>query len=139
MKATVRYSFVKVADKEAIISLYKAAGWWHEEQAERDTLPLLVRNSFCFMVAKDASGNIIGMGRAISDGVSDAYIQDVFVKESCRKQGIGRQIILRIKGYCLRKGLTWIGLIAQPGTSEFYKKLGFAVMDDYTPMLFIPH
>jgi len=40
----------------------------------------LVRSSFAFAIAVHReSGATVGMGRAISDGVSDAYIQDLIV------------------------------------------------------------
>ena len=75
------------------------------------------------------------MGRAVSDGVSDAYIQDVVVLKKFRRAGIGNRIIEKIIE-CLRsRRIGWIGLIAEPGTQPFYQRLGFAAMAGYTPML----
>jgi len=39
---------------------------------------------------------IIGMGRAISDRVSDAYIQDVTVHSDYRGRGIGKAIVRKL-------------------------------------------
>ena len=111
--------------KEQIVELYKSGGWW-EEHYDADGLDALIKGSFAFAIAVDAStGNAIGMGRAISDGVSDAWLQDIVVLDDYRKHGIGRAIIQKLLDHCISKGLTWIGLVAEPGTKEFYKPLGF--------------
>jgi ribosomal protein S18 acetylase RimI-like enzyme len=65
------------------------------------------------------------MGRVISDGASDGYIQDVVVLPEFRGRGIGREIIRRLTDRCVAAGLTWIGLVAEPGTQKFYETLGF--------------
>jgi GNAT superfamily N-acetyltransferase len=80
------------------------------------------------------SGKAIGMGRLISDGVSDAYIQDLVVLSDYRNQGIGRQIVKVLLDYCLSKGILWIGLIAEPDQDGFYSNLGFKSMLKYVPM-----
>jgi aralkylamine N-acetyltransferase len=66
-------------DKIEIANLYRAGGWWKEEY-DPDELPRLIQGSFLFAVAVDKkTGRAIGMGRVISDGVSDGYIQDLVV------------------------------------------------------------
>lgn len=136
MQNDISYEVVKTANSDELINLYKEGGWWNENPIERCNLPFLVKNSFCFMVATTAEGKIIGMGRVIADGVSDGYIQDVIVSNLYRNKGIGKELVVRLRDYCLNKGLSWIGLIAEPGTKEFYAKLGFSEMMDYKPMIF---
>jgi len=119
-----------------IVRLYKAANWW-KESYDAKHLPRLIQNSFAFVVAVDTDkGKTIGMGRVISDAVSDAYIQDVVVLDDYRKQGIGTMIIDNLVSYCTSKGIHWIGLIAEPGSAQFYKNSGFHVMVEYIPMLY---
>jgi len=77
----------------------------------------------------------VGMGRAISDGVSDAYIQDVTVLKELRGRGIGKGIVQTLTGFLKERGLQWIGLISEPGYERFYESLGFKVMPNYTPFL----
>lgn len=111
--------------KEQIVELYKSGGWWHDSY-NPDNLDSLIKGSFAFAIAVDAStGKAAGMGRAISDGVSDAWLQDIVVLDDYRKRGIGRAIIQKLIRFCQLKGLTWIGLVAEPGTKDFYKPLGF--------------
>jgi len=98
-------------------------------------IPQLLEGGFFVIIATNQKGNAIGMGRLISDGTSDCYIQDVVVFQEYRHKGIGRRIISALKNYALISGHTWIGLISAPGKEEFYKKTGFSIMDKYTPML----
>lgn len=127
---------VREAPIDEIIALYESGGWWRESLEARATLPALIAGSFCFVVAKDHEGHIVGMGRVLSDGVSDAYIQDVAVLQDFRRRGIGRAIVDRLVQHCLERCIGWIGLVAEPGTGDFYASLGFKPLDGYCPHLY---
>jgi GNAT superfamily N-acetyltransferase len=75
------------------------------------------------------------MGRAISDGISDAYIQDVLVLPEYRRHAIGKQIMKTLINHCHKHHIEWIGLIAEPGSIEFYLTLDFQPMKNHIPML----
>ncbi len=117
-----------------IMALYRAAGWWEEGSDDAGLVEAIIRGSHCFLAVQENDG-IVGMGRAISDGVSDAYIQDVTVRPACRGRGIGGQIVRRLVQRLTDDGIGWIGLIAENDSLEFYRQLGFAVMDRSVPML----
>lgn len=74
------------------------------------------------------------MGRIISDGVSDAYLQDIVVLPDWRNRGIGTAIVKKLMTICMHSGIGWIGIIAAPETEYFYRRFGFAKMNGYTPM-----
>lgn len=123
-------------DEEEIADLYRAGGWWKEEYRTED-LRHLMRGSFAFAVAADnITGRAVGMGRVISDGVSDGYIQDLVVYPEFRKQGIGTRMVSALVSRCREAGITWIALIAEPGTEQFYHPLGFHPMEQHVPLLF---
>lgn len=132
----VEYEIVTSAPSEAIVELYQSAGWWRESPEARAVIPSMIRGSLCFIVARALDGRIIGMGRVISDGCSDAYIQDVTVLPSYRGLGIGGELIRRLVGFCVDRKITWIGLVAEPGTQSFYEGLGFGPLAGYQPMLY---
>ena len=135
-RMSVEYRIVDRWDREEIISLYMEGGWWKEGYG-RDGIAPLIGGSFAFMVAVDSeTGGAIGMGRAISDGVSDAYIQDVVVFRAWRGRGIGGEIIGRLLAHCLERGLVWVGLVAEPGTGDFYRRLGFKELKG-EPMVYL--
>ena len=75
--------------EEQIVDLYRAAGWWKEEM-DASKINDLIRGSFLFAVAIDIStGRAVGMGRVISDGIADAYIQDLVVLGRLEELGCG--------------------------------------------------
>lgn len=134
MESEISVHIVREWDIPALVDLYRAGGWGLDEH-DPSRLPELVRSSFAFAVAVDeATGRSIGMGRVISDGVADAYIQDMVVIQEFRGRGAGRKIIRALLVYCYERGITWIALIAEPGTEEFYTGVGFSRMKDHIPM-----
>ncbi len=132
----VEYEAVSSAPVEEIVELYKSAGWWQESSEARSIIPAMIRGSFCFMVARSLDGRIVGMARVISDGCSDAYIQDVTVLHSYRGQGIGSELVRRLTQFCLSRKIGWIGLVSEPGTQGLYEELGYGPLVGYQPMLY---
>ena len=117
-----------------IVALYQEARWWSSQSDNHDLVKRIIKGSHCFCVAW-ARKRIVGMGRSISDGVSDAYIQDVVVSESFRGLGIGTHIVRYMIQKLEADGILWIGLIAEQGAAGFYRPLGFNTMPNSTPML----
>ncbi len=127
---------------DGILALYRLAGWWRSSGTtvrDRDQVRGIVGGSHCFLIATcdaDQETPIVGMGRSISDGASDAYIQDVVVAPDWRGQGIATEIIGRIVRRLQRDAIEWIGLIAERNTKTLYQPLGFSPMADSVPMLY---
>ena len=117
-----------------LIQLYKAEDWLTLKENIPETIRKIINGSHCFFMAKKNS-EIIGMGRAISDGISDAYIQDVTVKKKYRNKKIGANIINEIILSLKSDNIGWIGLVAEKGTEKFYTSIGFKKMDNSVPML----
>jgi N-acetylglutamate synthase-like GNAT family acetyltransferase len=132
----IEIKFVEEWDEKEIINLYKEANWWRNSY-NSSSIKYLIKGSYKFAVVinKDKD-EAIGMGRLISDGVSDAYIQDLVIKDNYRGHGLGKKLVNYLIKYCLLKGIKWIGLISEPGQDEFYSKLGFSKMDKHIPMKF---
>lgn len=114
--------------------LYQEAGWWAPAyDFDPGFLNAIVTRSAVFMGAI-LEKKLIGMGRALSDLVSDAYIQDVTVLKAYRGKGIGRLIIQALVRELRQNGVDWIGLIAEPETARFYEAIGFEPLKDHTPL-----
>ncbi|MGA2914015.1 MAG: GNAT family N-acetyltransferase [Methanoregula sp.] len=132
----IAIQLVHAWNRDEIANLYRAGGWWKEEY-DLTELPHLIQGSFLFAVAVDLkTGHAVGTGRVISDGVSDGYIQDLVVLPKYRKSGIGTQIVSILVKKCIELGISWIGLIAEPGTENFYMPSGFHPMEGHTPLIF---
>ena len=87
---------IRVVDSwsiDEIVELYKAGGWW-KESYDPSLIHQMIAGSFVFAVVVDEQNKkAVGMGRVISDGVSDAYIQDVIVLPKYRGKGIGKKLV----------------------------------------------
>lgn len=92
--------------------------------------PAVLRESFgnsryrCFV---RADGQLVGVGRALADGVDCAYIGDVAVLPEYQGSGLGKAIVTRLLE--LTAGHRKIILYAAPGKESFYLKLGFQPMN----------
>lgn len=124
-------------DEFQIVDLYKSADWW-KECYDPSEINKLIENSFSFAVAIDKKTNkAVGMGRLLSDGVSDAYIQDLVVLNEYRGEGIGKKIVKFLLDVCEKNHIQWIGLISEPNQDLFYEKIGFKKMKNYIPMRYM--
>lgn len=131
----IEVKIVKRAPKRDLLRLYRQAGWWRTSYSDNKAfLDAMVSGSFCFAGAF-AGGLMVGMGRAVSDGVSDAYIHDVTVLKNYRGMGLGKRIVQLILAFLREKGIEWIGLVAEPEAANIYRELGFRSFGDYTPMI----
>jgi ribosomal protein S18 acetylase RimI-like enzyme len=70
---------------------------------------------------------IIGVGRALADGIDCSYICDVAIDPGYQGMGLGRQVITKLLE--LSVGHKKIILYANPGKEGFYRKLGFKQMN----------
>jgi aralkylamine N-acetyltransferase len=122
---------------EQITELYRNQGWW-DGSDKPDLVLRIIHGSHCFMIVHHDQ-EIVGMGRSISDRTSDAYIQDITVKQNSRGKGIGTHIVRMIINRLQKDGVFWIGLIAEKGSHGFYETIGFKQMINSTPMILSNH
>jgi len=69
--------------------------------------------------------DLIGVGRAISDGICQAAIYNVAVDEKYHGKGLGREIINQLVEEVKQCNII---LYTHPNTVDFYEKLGFLKM-----------
>lgn len=90
-----------------------------------DDLRIVFGNSMfkCFVYE---GADLVGVGRALADGVDCSYICDVAVHPQCQGIGLGKSIVKTLAQ--LSAHHRKIILYAAPGREAFYKKLGFKRM-----------
>jgi aralkylamine N-acetyltransferase len=134
----VNYTFITEPTPSqvgAVLDLYRLQGWWgNPADHDPELAGAIIRGSHCFVIAVQ-QGRLVGMGRAISDRASDAYIQDLTVHPEYRGRGIGTRMVRELVGRLKDDGLGWIGLVAEAGTWDFYRRIGFADMPGSVLML----
>ena len=114
----------------AAAELYRVAEWV-DENDDCNFLAAALKNS-CAVCVAYCDDKVCGMGRALGDHVSDAYIQDVVVAPEFRRRGIGGAIVKCLAAELRRQGVEWIGLVGAPGTENFYRSLGLTAPRGYT-------
>ena len=71
-------------------------------------------------------GKLVGVGRALADGIDCSYLCDIAILPSHQGIGLGQQIVSKLVE--LSRGHKKIILYAVPGKEPFYKRFGFKRM-----------
>lgn len=131
----IRFAVTKDLPRADALALYRAAGWFAGDDPAPQ-LDAMIANSFAVSAAFDFAGRLVGMARALSDGVSDAYILDVVVHPDRRGEGVGRGLVSRLAEHLASFGVDWIVCIGVPGTESLYRSAGAEPMTGHTPFRF---
>lgn len=81
-------------------------------------------NSYAVVFVFDGE-NLIGFGRAISDGICQAAIYNIALDEFYHGKGLGREIIQRLINQVSQCNII---LYTHPNTVSYYEHLGFRRM-----------
>ncbi|MEE8375363.1 MAG: GNAT family N-acetyltransferase [Acidimicrobiia bacterium] len=110
-------------DWDELSQLYRKAPLG--EKSPKDLKMVFGNSRFkCFVYAE---GELVGVGRALADGLDCSYLADVAVHPDFQGGGLGKAIIRRLVE--LSDGHKKILLYANPGTEGFYRTLGFYRMN----------
>jgi predicted GNAT family acetyltransferase len=110
-------------DWEELSRLYRIAPLG--EKSPKDLATVFSNSRFkCFAYV---SGDLVGVGRALADGLDCSYIADVAVHPEHQGKGLGTAIIEKLVE--LSAGHKKIILYANPGTEAFYRGIGFYRMN----------
>ena len=132
MRSDIRFEWITGADAATVLRLYGAVGWCEPDDPGDWIGPMFAGS--CAAIAAFDGDRAVGFARALSDGVSDAFIQDVIVDPAYRRRGIARELVTRLTAELVRRGIDWIGLVGVPGTRKLYESCGFEVLPEHTPM-----
>lgn len=120
MEIEIKFDCSGVEWKVVSETLKRVGMGYHEPDVHRKAF----ENSYVTVFVYH-DGQLIGFGRAISDGAYQAAIYDVAVVPEFQKKGIGTKIIANILS---RISQCNVILFASPGKEDFYRKLGLRKM-----------
>ena len=89
-----------------------------------DALLAAVEGSDLVVTAR-AGESLVGLARAISDGVSIVYIQDILVRESHQGRGIGTRLLQAVVDHYPQVRQKVLLTDDRPEQLRFYTALGF--------------
>ena len=88
----IRYVENPVVTLEEVIPLYEAVGWTNYTQ-NPTMLKVAYENSLHILGALNEEGKLVGVLRAVGDGASILFIQDILVYPAYQHQGIGTKLL----------------------------------------------
>ena len=135
----IRYACNPRLDFAAVLDLYASVSWSnytnHPQRLEQ-----AFHQSLFVMAAYDED-KLIGLIRAVGDGLTIVFIQDLLVYPHYQRQGIGRSLLEQmLKRF---KDVYQIQLATELSDKNlaFYQELGFRRQEDFdcTGMIYAPN
>ncbi|KMM38455.1 GNAT family N-acetyltransferase [Guptibacillus hwajinpoensis] len=99
--------------------VYQSVGWMKHTN---DVIKQVFDASDIKVLVK-VNNRIVGLGRAMSDGIFNASIYDIVVHKDFQNKGIAKQIVNHILEQL--KEVSCVHIISTTGNEEFYRKQGF--------------
>lgn len=98
----------------------------HRPIANVERVTKILAGSNMVVTARDESGEIVGLGRGITDGEWVVYLADLAVRDDRQRQGIGTGILDKMKEI-IGPGMG-IVLVAFPPAVDYYRRIGLGEM-----------
>lgn len=108
---------------DELLSLYESVGWT-SYTAYPNRLRQAYENSLFVAGAYDG-GRLIGAVRAVGDGVSIVFIQDLLVRPEYQRRGVGTRLMRMVMERYASVYQMELLTDDTPGTVAFYRSLGF--------------
>lgn len=120
----MRYEFDAPVSSAVLADLRQSVGW---NRMERDLTDPRLRNAF-HLCTFDGE-RLIGYVAVVSNGVTDAYIQDLIVHPDYQRQGIGRVLLKRTLARLHDEGIYMVSVIyGDADLARYYEEFGFTTM-----------
>ncbi len=117
------YQYNEPVSVKAISDLRAAVGWNRMEKEYAN--PLMT--SYCHIAVYEKE-ELIGYVDCVSNGVTDAYIQDLMVHPDYQGKGVGTELMNRMIAYLKEKRIYMISVVFEESLKPFYAKFGFYTM-----------
>jgi N-acetylglutamate synthase-like GNAT family acetyltransferase/nitroimidazol reductase NimA-like FMN-containing flavoprotein (pyridoxamine 5'-phosphate oxidase superfamily) len=101
--------------------------YWNKDRFDDASIRTAHHRSSAWMLARDASGAVVGTARAVSDGEKYAYIGDVAVRADHRARGVGAALMKALLDHPSLRRARRVELATRDAMS-FYERLGFRVV-----------
>lgn len=108
-------------DLNAVRTLLLESGW--RGRAEDPARLATIIDAGTFALVAEIDGEVVGFGRAVTDGVSNGYLSMLVVSPLHRRRGIGRSLVSALVGDDPR--ITWVLRAGIPESVPFWEAMGF--------------
>ena len=105
------------------VTLYNDAGWLAYTR-QPDRLMQALKNSLYLLCAYE-DGELVGLLRAVGDGITVLFVQDILVLQGKRRQGLGGEMLHRMMAAYPDVRQKVLLTDETPEMHGFYEKMGF--------------
>ena len=134
---TITYQMGAVPETAQLKQLYEDAEW---EYYLKDLRLLEEAFSRSLEVISAWDGEqLVGVIRAVGDGLTILYIQDILVLEKYQRRGIGRELLGRMLQTYAHVRQTVLMTDNRPETVAFYDSMGFLPAAQYHGLVYVKY
>ena len=116
------YKYNESVDVNELCDLRQAVGW---NRMEKELMDPRLKSYYHIAVYEEQSQKLIGFIDSISNGVTDAYIQDLMVHSDFQGKGIGSELMNKMIEYLKGAGIYMISVLYDEDLKSFYSRFGF--------------
>ena len=116
-------------DALELLPLYAAVGWTNYT-ARPEMLERAFSSSLCVLAAR-AGGRLAGVARAVGDGASVLYVQDLLVLPEYQRRGLGGLLLRELLARYPDVYQTVLLTDDTPEHAAFYESAGFKSAEKY--------
>ena len=117
------YKYNENISAKALSDLRESVGWNRMEEEYEN--PLMTSYYHIAVYEKD---ELIGYIDCVSNGVTDAYIQDLMVHPNYQGKGVGTELLNQMIAYLKENHIYMISIVYEESLKPFYEKFGFYQM-----------
>jgi GNAT superfamily N-acetyltransferase len=116
-------------DLTQVLDLYDSVGWTAYTRDPERLARALAGSSTVATATED--GDLVGLARVVSDGASIAYLQDVLVRPSAQRGGLGRRLVEAVLAPYADVRQKILLTDDEPAQKAFYESLGYRETRDF--------
>lgn len=120
-----------------LADLYNSVGWYTYTR-DLNVLQRALGRSF-YVLTVWSGEMLVGLLRAVGDGETILYIQDILVKPEFQRQGIGSLLMNTLISDFKNVRQKVLMTDNRPETISFYRKCGFVTPDQYHGTAFVKY
>ena len=117
------YQYNEAVSAKALSDLRESVGWNRMEDEYNN--PLMTSY---YHIAVYEDGKLVGYIDSVSNGVTDAYIQDLMVHPDYQGKGLGTELMNQMIAYLKENRIYIISVVFEESLKPFYDRFGFSSM-----------
>ena len=117
------YRCNEAVSAKALSDLRESVGWNRMEDEYSN--PLMTSY---YHIAVYEDGKLVGYIDSVSNGVTDAYIQDLMVHPDYQGKGLGTELMNQMIAYLKENRIYIISVVFEESLKPFYDRFGFSSM-----------